>query len=154
MEIDLDDGSVLKRVEIERQITGWIPIPGSRNFVLFLPYQEKSKKLPAREAELRFVRGRTLDVVASVELPGQPTNPQISFNKKFLYLTNPGVTHRKAERNRREILYVVSLTSAKLVKTIDIGFNATQIVDFQGKQLIVAGFTRGIRIRGLRDGGR
>jgi hypothetical protein len=140
LDIDLETGTVARRVDIDRPVTGWINMPDGEGFAIFVPFREMRGKNADQKAEIRFIDGQTLQGDDVLQIDGKPGPPFISADQTYLILLDPG-DHRKGAKSKVPgVLHVVSVAERKLLRSIDLGAAPRIRADIANSQLIVASY--------------
>lgn len=135
--VDLTSGQVTGRLALPRPASAFFNTPDGKTAVILSP-GEKPRQAPAIPAELRLVDLSGPSVVATLALEGDPKNPVLSPDGKFVYLLEEGKPSGNPEKNVNGRLHVVSIESRKLEATLDAGSKPRGLVlDEAGQQLLL-----------------
>jgi DNA-binding beta-propeller fold protein YncE len=135
--VDLTSGRVAGRLALPRPVTAFFSTPDDRTAVL-LAARDKPKQTPPLPAELQFVDLAAATSLATVSLDGDPRNPVLSPDGKFVYLLDRGNPSGNPEKNVNGRLFVVSAQGRKLETTTDVGSKPRGFVlDESGQQLLL-----------------
>ena len=135
--VNLTSGQVTGRLALPRPATAFFSTPDGKTAVILSP-GETPRQAPAIPAELRLVDLVGTTVVATLALEGNPKNPVLSPDGKFVYLLDAGKPSGNPEKNVNGRLHVVSIDSRKLEATVDAGSKPRGLVlDEAGQQLLL-----------------
>ena len=151
--IDLTAGKVVGRVALPRPATAFFGTPDGRTAVI-LSARDQPKQTPPLPAELRFVDLTGATSPATVSLAGDPRNPVLSPDGRFVYLLDRGNPSSNPAKNVNGRLLVVSVESRTLETTTDVGSKPRGFVlDERGRQLLLLSDSPPVRgARGDRAG--
>ena len=151
--IDLTAGKVVGRVALPRPATAFFGTPDGRTAVI-LSARDQPKQTPPLPAELRFVDLTGATSPVTVSLDGDPRNPVLSPDGRFVYLLDRGNPSSNPAKNVNGHLLVVSVESRTLETTTDVGSKPRGFVlDESGRQLLLLSDTPPVRgARGDRAG--
>ena len=135
--LDLASGQVTGRLALPRPATAFFNTPDGKMAVV-LSAGEKPRQAPAVPAELRLIGLAGPAVVATIPLEGEPKNPVLSLDGKFVYLLDEGKPSGNPEKNINGRILVVSIEARKLEASLDAGSKPRGLVlDEEGQQLLL-----------------
>jgi len=135
--VDLASGQVAARLVLPRPASAFFSTPDGRTAVI-LSAKDKPKQTPPLPAELRFVDLTAGNLLATVPLVGDPRNPVLSPDGKFVYLLDRGSPSGNPEKNVNGHLVVVSAEAHKVEATMEVGSKPRGFVlDEGGRQLLL-----------------
>lgn len=135
--LELPSGRVAGRLPLPRPATAFIGTPDGKTAIV-LSGNDKPRQTPALPAELRLVDLATSTVAATLTLEGDPRDPVVSPDGKFVYVLDRGKPSGNPEKNVNGRLSVVSIDARKVDATLDAGSKPRGLVlDEAGQQLLL-----------------
>jgi DNA-binding beta-propeller fold protein YncE len=135
--VDLTSGQVVGRIALPRPASAFFGTPDGRMAVI-LSARDKPKQTPPLPAELQFVDLAAGKSLATLKLEGDPKNPVLSPDGKFVYLLDRGNPSGNPDKNVNGRLFIFSTEGHKLETTTDVGSKPRGFVlDEGGQQLLL-----------------
>ena len=149
--VDLTTGQVVGRLPLPRPATAFFGTPDGRTAVI-LTGRDKPKQKPPLPAELRLVDLAGATLLATIPLDGNPQDPVLDPDGKFVYLLDPGNPSGNPEKNVNGRVLIVSLETRTLHATSDAGSRPGGLVlDERGRQLLL--LSEAVPVKGEPDRG-
>lgn len=135
--MEIPSGRVAGRLVLPRPASAFFNTPDGKTAVI-LSESDKPHQTPALPAELRLVDLATGSVTATLTPDGDPRDPVLSPDGKFVYLLDRGKPSGNPEKNVNGRLHVVSIDARKVEATLDAGSKPRGLVlDEAGQQLLL-----------------
>jgi hypothetical protein len=135
--VNLESGEVTGRLALARPASAFFGTPDGATAVV-LSLRDKPKQTPSLPAELRVIDLATLKNVATLTFDGDPRNPVLSADGKFVYLLDRGNPSGNPDKNINGRVHVVSIAAGKVETAHDVGSKPRGFVlDDAGQQLLV-----------------
>jgi DNA-binding beta-propeller fold protein YncE len=132
--VDLAGGKVAGRVPLGRPASAFFATPDGATAVV-LSHRDAPK---SAAAELQLIDLKTATSLATLTLEGDPRNPVLAPDGKFVYLLDKGKPSGNPEKNVNGRVHVVSLASRKVETVHDVGSKPRGFVlDEGGGQLLL-----------------
>lgn len=133
--VDLATRAVTGRVPLPRRVNGFFSTPDG-SLAVVLSHRERGST--PQPAELRLIDLSSSRELAVIALEGDPRNPVMSPDGKFVYLLDRGDPSGNPERNVNGRVHVVSLGAHKIETVADAGSRPRGFVlDERGQQLLL-----------------
>ncbi|HTL44613.1 MAG TPA: hypothetical protein VL262_09755 [Vicinamibacterales bacterium] len=147
--VDLAAGQVSGRVPLARPAAAFFATPDGKTAVV-LAQRGKPKQTPLPAAELQVIDLQTAKSVATLTFEGDPRDPVLSPDGKYVYLLDRGDPSGNPEKNINGRLHVVSLESRKVENAYDVGSKPRGLVlDEAGQQLLLV--SDGAPVKGQKN---
>jgi DNA-binding beta-propeller fold protein YncE len=132
--IDLAGGKVAGRVPLARPASAFFATPDGATAVV-LSRRDYPK---GAQAELQLIDLKTATSAATLPLEGDPRNPVLAPDGKFVYVLDKGKPSGNPDKNVNGRVYVVSLASRKIETMHDVGSDPKGFVlDEGGGQMLM-----------------
>jgi DNA-binding beta-propeller fold protein YncE len=132
--VDLAGGKVAGRVPLARPASAFFGTPDGATAVV-LSYRDRPKDA---SAELQLIDLKTATSAATLTFDGDPRDPVLAPDGKFVYLLDKGKPSGNPEKNVNGRVHVVSLASRKVETVHDVGSKPRGFVlDETGGQLLL-----------------
>ncbi len=132
--VDLVGGKVSGRVPLARPASAFFSTPDGATAVV-LSHRDSPKQA---QAELQLIDLKTATSLATLTLEGDPRNPVLAPDGKFVYLLDKGKSSGNPEKNVNGRVHVVSLASRKVETVHEVGSAPRGFVlDEAGGQLLL-----------------
>lgn len=135
--VDLATGKILSRVELTRAASAYFTTPDGRRALVLSP-RETPKKAAVIPAELRFLDLTAGAITATVPLEGDPGEPVLAPDGKFVYLLDRGKPSGNPDKNVNGKLHAVSMSTHAVEAVSDAGSNPRGLAfDERGGQFLL-----------------
>lgn len=135
--VNLKSGQVTGRLPLARPASAFFGTPDGATAIV-LSMRDKPKQTPSLPAELQVIDLATPKSVATLTLDGDPRNPVLSADGKFVYLLDRGNPSGNPDKNVNGRVHVVSVAAGKVETVHDAGSKPRGLVlDDAGQQLLV-----------------
>lgn len=135
--VDLRSGQVTGRIPLARPASAFFGTPDGATAVV-LSLRDKPKQTPSLPAELQIIDLAARKSVATLPLDGDPRNPVLSADGKFVYLLDRGNPSGNPDKNVNGRIHVVSVATGRLEAAHDAGSRPRGLVlDDGGQQVLV-----------------
>ena len=135
--VNLKSGQVTGRLLLARPASAFFGTPDGATAIV-LSMRDKPKQTPSLPAELQVIDLATQKSVSTLSLDGDPRNPVLSADGKFVYLLDRGNPSGNPDKNLNGRVHVVSVATGKLETVHDAGSKPRGLVlDDVGQQLLV-----------------
>jgi len=132
--VDLVGGKVSGRVPLARPASAFFSTPDGATAVV-LSHRDSPKQA---QAELQLIDLKTATSLATLTFEGDPRNPVLAPDGKFVYLLDKGKPSGNPEKNVNGRVHVVSLASRKVETVQEVGSDPRGFVlDEGGGQLLL-----------------
>jgi DNA-binding beta-propeller fold protein YncE len=147
--VDVAAGQVSGRVPLARPAAAFFATPDGKTAVV-LAQRGKPKQTPEPAAELRIIDLRTATSVATLTFDGDPRDPVLSPDGKYVYLLDRGHPSGNPDKNVNGRLHVISLESRKVENAYDVGSKPRGLVlDETAQQLLLV--SDGTPVKGQKN---
>lgn len=147
--VDVAAGQVSGRVPLARPAGAFFATPDGKTAVV-LAQRGKPKQTPALPAELQVIDLVAGKSVATLTFEGDPRDPVLSPDGKYVYLLDRGDPSGNPDKNVNGRLHVVSLESRKVEAAYDVGSKPRGLVlDEGGQQLLLV--SDGAPVKGQKN---
>jgi hypothetical protein len=135
--VDLAGGRIAGRVPLGRPASAFFATPDGATAVV-LSHRDTPRQTPQLGAELQLIDLKTATSLATLALEGDPRNPVLAPDGKFVYLLDKGKPNGNPEKNVNGRVHVVSLASRKVETVHEVGSGPRGFVlDEAGGQLLL-----------------
>ena len=135
--VNLQSGQVTGRLPLARPVSAFFGTPDGATAVV-LSMRDKPKQTPALPAELQIIDLAAAKSVATLTLDGDPKNPVLSADGRFVYLLDRGNPSGNPDKNVNGRVHVVSVAAGKVETVHDAGSKPRGLVlDDAGQQLLI-----------------
>ena len=147
--VDVAAGQVSGRVPLARPASAFFGTPDGKTGVV-LAQRGKPKQTPSPAAELQLIDLQTAKSVAALTFDGDPRDPVLSPDGKYVYLLDRGNPSGNPDKNVNGRVHVISLDTRKVEAAYDVGSKPRGLVlDEGGQQLLL--LSDGTPVKGQND---
>jgi DNA-binding beta-propeller fold protein YncE len=147
--VDLESGQVTGRVPLARPASAFFSTPDGKTAIV-LAFRGKPKQTPPLPAELQLIDLKTAKMVATITFDGDPRDPVLSPDGKYVYLLDRGDPSGNPEKNVNGRVHVIAVDARKVDAVHDVGSNPRGLVlDEVGKQMLLV--SDGAPVKGQSD---